>query len=454
MNNRLLRCCRMSPRNGLKAVALLCACWGGGSGCKTGLDLSALRQRDDEQIRQMADADDVRGPLQRFLEAGGFNKEKRTLYETPPSGMQEYDRGMALLKAGELKDAEKTFERVAKLYKNAPVREDALFMAAEAQFRQQRYSWADDNYGRVAKEFPSTRYLDSISERRFEIARIWLGFPDVVTSSDIQPVNFDDPDATPLPKSTKPAPKGISYNVPVIPNVFDRTRPVFDTKGRALVALKSIWLNDPTGPLADDALMLTASHYLREGDHVEADRIYATLRQEYPKSRHLENAFVLGSHVKLMSYQGAAYDGTSLEEARKLRESTLRLYPDNPDRERLLDEIRKIEELEAQRDWEDVVFYQKKGKPRAAAIMCKQVIHNHPNSEYAMLAREALAKIAPADKSNVIPNPYDIKPEQADEPESSGRTRIFDENAPNEFTPDEDANSIDNEDSFPGDDPF
>ena len=27
---------------------------------------------------------------------------------------------------------------------------------------------------------------------------------------------------------------------------------LFDTDGRALEALKSIWLNDPTGPLADD----------------------------------------------------------------------------------------------------------------------------------------------------------------------------------------------------------
>jgi len=412
------------------------------AGCRSAFDLARFRDREDEKVREMAATDDVRGPLERFLESGSFRKEKSPRFNTPPEALREFDKAESLLKLGEVAEAEDSFERVAKKYSDTPIREDALFLLGECQFRQKKFPAADDSYGRVVKEFPATRYLDTISQRKFEIARTWLGFPDIVTASEVQPVNFEKPSATPPPKSSKPGPSGPSYAVPIFPNVWDRSRPVFDTKGRALQALKSIWLNDPTGPLADDALMLTASHYLREGDYLEADRIYATLRQEYPKSRHLENAFVLGSHVKLMSYQGAPYDGTSLEEARKLTESTLRLYPNHPDRERLLDEVRRIEDAHAAREWEDIRFYQKKGLPKSVAVYCKELIRKYPHSSYATQAREVLARLSPADKSDVIPNPYEARPPAEEASDTTGRTKLADESAPRELAPDDSAGEI------------
>lgn len=395
------------------------------------------RAREDKEIREMASTDDVQGPLERFLQTGSFKKPRQMSYDTPPEAQRLFDEGESMYKLGEFASAEKTFNKVAKGYKDYTIREEALFMMAECQFQQKKYSWADDSYGRVVKDFPSTRYLDTISQRRFEIARTWLGFPDIVTSSEVQPVNFDKPSDTPAPEHAPNTPRGITYTIPVLPNFTDRSRPVFDTKGRALESLKSIWLNDPTGPLADDAIMLTASHHLREGDFVEADHMYSTLRKEYPKSRHLENAFVLGSHVKLMSYQGSEYDGTSLDEARQLRESTLRIYPNTPDRERLLQEIQKIEDAAAERDWAQVRFYQKKGKPKAVAVMCKEVIKKHPHSRQAELARETLAKIDPADKSDVVANPYS----ENEIPDSPGKSKLED-SAPNEFNPEGDPDSI------------
>lgn len=48
--------------------------------------------------------------------------------------------------------------------------------------------------------------------------------------------------------------------------------------------------------------------------------------------------------MKLMSYQGPAYDVKSLEEAEQLKEATLRLYGDTGDKERLKEELAKIED--------------------------------------------------------------------------------------------------------------
>jgi hypothetical protein len=250
--------------------------------------------------------------------------------------------------------------------------------------------------------------MDRSTAHLFDIAQQWLRFPKVVKSAEIQPVNFEDPASTPLPEPQKTGFE-LTRAVPFLPNMFDRTRPVFDTEGNALAALKAIWLNDPTGPLADDALMLTASHYLRKGDYLEADHYYEILREEYPKSPHLEDAFVLGSHVKLMAYQGSAYDGTSLEEAERLKESTLKLFPNSPERARIEAELKKIADADVERQWEKVRLYQKKtlgGRyQRAVAMQCHVLLTEFPNSKDESQARRIWNELPAETKKDLPPLP-------------------------------------------------
>jgi tetratricopeptide (TPR) repeat protein len=160
---------------------------------------------------------------------------------------------------------------------------------------------------------------------------------------------------------------------------------------------------DPRGPLADDAIMLTASHYLRLGNYEEADRFFSMLREEYPNSPHLQASFILGSHVKLMSYQGAAYDEKQLEEARQLKESALRLFPNLPEKERIQAELARIEEARAQRLWELVQLYGRKEMPKAQIIYAQDLINTYPKSRYAPQARELLAQLqaAPNDPPSI-----------------------------------------------------
>ncbi|MEZ6044487.1 MAG: outer membrane protein assembly factor BamD [Planctomycetaceae bacterium] len=169
----------------------------------------------------------------------------------------------------------------------------------------------------------------------------------------------------------------------MIPNLRDRSRPYFDSEGRAIQALRSVWLKDPTGPLADDALMLTASYYMRQGDYVEADRFFTMIREEYPESTHFQNAFVFGSHAKLVSYQGPAYDSEQLLAARDLKASTLRIFKDLPEREMIRDELRLIYEEEAHKEWQRAMFWQKKKNYKAVQIQCREIIRRYPTSDAA-----------------------------------------------------------------------
>jgi outer membrane protein assembly factor BamD (BamD/ComL family) len=418
------RCWAATRSRALGAISI-CAVL---AGCQIpGIDASALTKRDEEQLQQMTSTDDIHGPLERFAIAAGFKdgeKNKKRQLINPPEAMAAYKRGEDLFKQKRFVEAEQVFwKETAEKFALYPVREDALFMTGECLFFQKNYAKAQDKYDLCVKEFSATRHLDEISRRKFEIARIWLKYPDNITSSDVKPVNFDDPGRNPPPQTAWQAPTDWTYRIPILPNLTDNTRPTFDTEGRALEALKSIWLNDPTGPLADDAIMLSASYYLRKGDYTEADHLYELLRKEFNKSSHLENAYVLGAYVKLMEYQGPEYDPTPLREAKKLKETTLRLYPNRPDHERMLEELKKIELAEAAQLWAEVKYRKAKGQPKGVAVWCKEVIRKYPNTEFAVKAREELAKIKPEDKMDL---PAPGKYEETPKPSKTGKAAVGD----------------------------
>lgn len=365
-------------------------------GCQTPLDVSSLK--DDPLTEELARTDHVKGPLERVLpRLGNQPQPEGTLNaavdQENREAMAQYRQAQDLFERGEFEEAEKQAKRISKQYKDTPVREDALYLLGEAQFAQERFAKAQDSFETLLNEFPSSRYMDRVTGRMFAIAQTWLGFPQMASTSEIQEINYENPSHTKASSEPVTTSKDPTLRIPILPNFHDRSRPIFDTHGRALVALKSIWLNDPTGPLADDALMLTASYYLRKGDYIESDRYFQILREEYPKSPHLEDAFVLGSHVKLMSYQGDLYDGTGLTQAREMKESTLRLFPDNENREQIRQELSQIDEAAARRDWALVEFYRRKNRPQSMAVYCMQIIERFPQTSYAALARETLAEI-------------------------------------------------------------
>ena len=52
--------------------------------------------------------------------------------------------------------------------------------------------------------------------------------------------------------------------------------------------------------------------------------------------------------------------------------------------------------------WARVEYYQKKGRPRAVAISCRELIRKYPESEWAQRARQILEAI-PKDQLGDLP---------------------------------------------------
>ena len=334
------------------------------------------RAADGEGIHampQLLSTDTIKGPLERVL--GRESDPLTDGMKYSEEAQQEINVARQQFDSGQFDDAARSYKRIAKRYKDSSVGEEAQYQLAECYFATKQYPKAQDAYSQLFEDYPSTRYVEPSSRRLFMIARTWLELAEPEASSEIRTVSMEEPvDPETEPRQSRDP----TLRYRILPNFHDNTRPAFDTQGRALKALKAIWLNDPTGPLADDALMLTASYHLRQGNHVEADHYFQILREEYSDSPHLEDAFVLGSHVRLMSYQGPYYDGTSLASAEKLKEQTLHLFPDVNERQKLREELRRLYMLKAQRTWYRVQYWQKKDNPRAVAVACMQVISEFP----------------------------------------------------------------------------
>ena len=330
----------------------------------------------------------IRGPLERRLygeenplEMGRrFSAEERKQVE---AARLAYDRG-------EYDQSIKLCKKAAKKFKESSLGEEAQFYLAESYYAKGEYGKAQDGYDQLFEDYPSTRYIEPATRRLFAIARDWLEIVDPVAKNQIRQVSGEKviEDNSPVKKSLDP-----TVRVPILPNFHNKSRPWFDTQGNALKCLKSIWMNDPTGPLADDALMLTATYYQRKQNFVEADRYFEILRDEYPDSPHLEDAFVLGAHVKQMSYQGPYYEGRDLAGAQKLKEQSLHLFPASLERPQLREDLQKIYLQQAERAWYEVEYYQKKRRPRAVAIACIQLINEYPDTSFAKDARAVLKNI-------------------------------------------------------------
>lgn len=372
----------------------------------------------------------VQGPTERRLNAANWERKKSELLRegdaATTAALTNFDAAQALFDAGKFSEAEKSFAKIAKerrdMHENFfarfrrawgvkkensgdiyatygdAIEEDAMFMVAESQYAQKKYPDAEKGYQELLVKYPSTRYLDPVTNKLFRIARYWLDFPeDVKTASTengkVQVASHEQELGQMEQPDKKPS---VTTRVPVLPNMTDKTRPLFDTYGRGKQALRSIWLHDATGPLADDALMLAANHSLRTEDYVEAARLYALLREQYPDSHHLKDAYLLGSHVSLASYLGPAYDGKTLETSRELKQDMLTLFPDltPTQRKQLEDEVARLQEAEVARLWDLVEFYRVKRMYPAVKLHCYLIINRHPDSKYAAKAREELQIVA------------------------------------------------------------
>lgn len=273
-----------------------------------------------------------------------------------------YNEGDKLFREQKYEEAAKKFAAAADRWPNSLLEEDALYMQGESYFFVDRYGKSRDAFELLLKRYQNSRHLDRVVNRQFLIGRYW-----------------DE--------------KGRDHAM-LNPNFFDKSRPWFDTHGNGLKVYENIRLADPTGPLADDAVMAQGAAYFRDDRHEDAAFQFEILRKDYPNSEHQKQAHLLGLQSYMNSYQGPQYDRTPLDKADKLVSSTLRnLGHQMPEEQPRLREAQStIRNQAAERDYDLAEYYRRLGYNRAARQHYAVIMRDYADTKFADLSRQRMTE--------------------------------------------------------------
>jgi len=349
---------------------------------------SAAADQDDGEGKKQDDADVISSDDAGLGQDVGFeyfkgeNVKKRWMKMTGRGPNEQVARAAmaeadALFKGGDYKGAMPKYQTVIDRWPDTALEEDARWQLAECLFFTDQYPKAEDAYDEIVKKFANTKYLDRIAQRQFLIAQYWIALDE---------------------KNHYPT---------IVPNVTDRSRPLFDTRGRAMKAFDHVRINDPRGPLADDSLMAQANAHFLDHEWLDADYFYGLLRSEYPDSDFLLQAHLLGLQSKLQAYQGAGYEGGILDEAEILADQVLVQFPDQLAREeetRVEKTRAEIAARQAERHWKRAEFYAKGRHYSAARMYYALIARDYPKTQLAEAARGRYTLIA--DREDVSDDPF------------------------------------------------
>ncbi len=302
-----------------------------------------------------------------FRSAVGLGPNETAAKDEFEQAMASY-RSASQLQGNARRDA---FEDVGKMFSKSAVRwpsssieEDSMFYRAESAFFADRYPQAQTIFSNLIAKYPSTRYIDKISQRRFQIAKYWL-------DHDQQ-----------------------HKQLPIAPNLA-RDRPTFDRFGNATKLLERIRLDDPTGELADDATMLAATSCFERGKYYRADELLTDLRRSFPNSSHQYNAHMLGLKTKIRLYQGPAYAPGPLDAAEELVKQMRRQFPsESRTDDGFLDSAYKdIRMNRAVREITQARYRDQRKEYRAARVLYERVAREFSDTSLSKDAEVRLAQL-------------------------------------------------------------
>lgn len=270
---------------------------------------------------------------------------------------------------GQFGEAETAFARLAKRKKGTSWGEKAQFYLAETQFQRGELVSAHDSYEKLFTDYPGTQFLDRAVNREFAIAQHWM--------------NSIAPGAEP---EQKMSPAGW----------WQGRHPAIDVSGHALAVLEHVRHHDPTGPLADDAVMRIADFHYANQNYEEAAIYYDQLITDHPKSDLLQKAQLASVDAKVKSYLGPDYDGAGLEQARELITQSMATFPERKasHSDELYKTMALIDDQMAERAYHVGEHYLWTGKVTSAEYCFGKIPVKWPKSPWASKAKEQLAKIA------------------------------------------------------------
>ena len=301
-----------------------------------------------------------------ILTKGGFVDDPRPMASTNPLLITARE----LFRLTKYDEAEPLYHRVSEEKKNAMAEiMEARYYEAECLRLQGRYPKAADTYVDLLNRFPQNPYREQAIQHMYDIADFWL--------EDTRAEMRERLEVSEGKKSF------------IWPHWFhwDKSKPVVDESGRAVEKLEQVRLNDINGPLADKSLYMCGVVKYMEEDYREADHFFTQIFEKHPNSPLAPKAVELAIASKQMCTGGPEYDHRKVAEARKLVHAALENYPElanTPEKnQHLRDQLRGINEQQAQSELLKGDFFRKQGNPQSAYWYYELVVKRYPGTNAA-----------------------------------------------------------------------
>ena len=309
--------------------------------------------------------------ISQLKQATGNGPDQQEAREALEEANKAYREANSLSDSNDGKKREKyltaagRYASAARAWPDSAIEEEALFKVGECYFFADDLPEAENQFEKLVKKYPNTRFLDLIGSRRFKIAEYWLA------------KNEDEQ-------------RGL-----IQPNLLDKTQPWFDSFGHAVRLYDRIRIDDPAGGLADDATMAAANAYFAKGKYQKADLLYTDLRDMFPDSEHQFEAHLLAIKCKLLTYQGPEYDSSPLDDAEQLYKLLRRQFPQQYQKHHaMLDSsYAEIRARQAEQAWYFAQYFDRRGETSGAKHYYGQVVRDFPGTSIGDDSQQRLAEL-------------------------------------------------------------
>ena len=285
--------------------------------------------------------------------------------------------------AKEYGDAKSIFGDLAENKQNPVLlAEKARFLEAECLREQNKLPDAVATYNRLLQDHPAGPHREQSCTRMYEIAYGWL---ETDTLADIEAEQA----GTKAPwwqRGSK-----------LMPNAFDKTRPMFDTEGEAVKALENVHTHDLMGPNADKALFWSGYIHFIRGRFEDADHYFSQLVEMHKDSKLRPVALEMAIQAKNNSTGGAVYDSQKASEALQLvhhAEATEPGYGSEEKKAAWLTRQKLAVRMQlAEKDYKTAEYYERINHPGSAYFYYELVCRRYPGTKFSDLAKDRLGKL-------------------------------------------------------------
>ncbi len=273
---------------------------------------------------------------------------------------------------GRYRSAVVAAQRYLKLYNDPAGREEVMMLAGQAELKRGRWYQGYEWFQKLLEEFPDGRYAAQAQEREFDVAEAFLVGKKRIVLGFLR-----------LP-----------------------------ARDEGLEILSRIAEHAPHSPQAERALMRIAHDRFARDEWLDSTDAFDRYLAAFPKGGKAGEAMLKAAEATLRSFAGVAHDDTPLIEAEQRYRQLVQQFPVSAAEAGVDARLEQIRATRADKLLEEGRFYERVGKPQAAAFSYRLVIGTYPQTDAAEQARSALERLAPKlpPRQEEVPAPTSAAP--------------------------------------------